>query len=363
MIALQPNSENYSQLLEDKIAAVTQQFSQFSLPNIDIYPSQALHFRHRANFTLWHIDDEVQYAVFPNGRDAGPTFVSEFHIASKQINKLMKNLLPLIQENNTLKHKAFQANFHSTLSGQSLITLTYHKQLDDAWQEAAASVAQNLSTNIVGRSRKQKVIIGNDYVVETLDVGGRTLQYQQLEGCFTQSNALICQDMLSWADSILHNIGDGDLLELYCGNGNFTLAMAPHFNQVLATELVKQLTSTAAFNCQQNLIKNVDVVRMSAEDVVKALNKERAFRRLKDIDLDNYNFKTLFVDPPRSGLDSTCLDLAERFEHVLYISCNPDTLHRDLKQLCGTFNIDRFAVFDQFPYTHHLECGVILSKR
>ena len=69
------------------------------------------------------------------------------------------------------------------------------------------------------------------------------------------------------------------------------------------------------------------------------------------------------MDPPRSGLGEEPCTFAARFDHILYISCNPETLFRDLEQLSQTHEIRAIAVFDQFPYTHHLEMGVKLVRK
>ena len=68
------------------------------------------------------------------------------------------------------------------------------------------------------------------------------------------------------------------------------------------------------------------------------------------------------MDPPRSGLDDTTRALAKNFSNIIYISCNPETLHRDLKELTKSHEIVRFALFDQFAYTNHIESGIILNK-
>ena len=102
---------------------------------------------------------------------------------------------------------------------------------------------------------------------------------------------------------------------------------------------------------------------MSAQEFVEALEEKREFRRLKDINLKSYDFGTIFVDPPRAGLDETTRALAKEFEQIIYISCNPETLHRDLNALLKTHKIVNFALFDQFAYTEHIESGVILKKR
>ena len=103
---------------------------------------------------------------------------------------------------------------------------------------------------------------------------------------------------------------------------------------------------------------------MSSEEFVEAKNKVREFQRLKDagITLDSYQFSTIFVDPPRAGLDDTTRKLASEFDQIIYISCNPETLKRDLETLALTHTIQRFAFFDQFAYSEHIECGVILKR-
>lgn len=87
--------------------------------------------------------------------------------------------------------------------------------------------------------------LGGDFIevdqnelLEELNVNGRSLRYQQIEGSFSQPNAGVNAKMLGWASRQAANLG-GDLLELYCGNGNFTVALAPAFYCVLATEMSK----------------------------------------------------------------------------------------------------------------------------
>ena len=70
---------------------------------------------------------------------------------------------------------------------------------------------------------------------------------------------------------------------------------------------------SAETNFALNGVENVNVVRMSSEEFTEALNGERPFRRLAEVDLASYDFSTIFVDPPRAGLDSGTLELARRF--------------------------------------------------
>ena len=168
--------------------------------------------------------------------------------------------------------------------------------------------------------------------------------------------------MISWSLQQLEGI-EGDLLELYCGAGNFTIPFAKHFNKVLATEISKSSINAAKANMLLNDVSNIEFVRMSVEDFVQALDGVREFRRMNEIDIDSYDISTIFVDPPRSGMDEDSCKFSARYDHILYISCNPETLVRDLGILSATHEVMEMAVFDQFPYTHHLEMGVKLTRK
>jgi len=168
--------------------------------------------------------------------------------------------------------------------------------------------------------------------------------------------------MLGWACQQAAGLG-GDLLELYCGNGNFTMALAPLFGKVLATEVSKSSVHAAQYNLAANQVDNLALVRASSAEIADALAGRAVLKRMQGIDLASYRFSTLFVDPPRAGLDATTLEFAAGFDNILYISCNPLTLQENVAALQATHAVSAAAVFDQFPYTHHLECGLLLTRR
>ena len=102
-----------------------------------------------------------------------------------------------------------------------------------------------------------------------------------------------------------------------------------------------------------------------AEELGEALRGVRPFRRLQQdgIDLATYDFDTVFVDPPRAGIDAATLALIDRYPRILYISCNPETLAANLHTLSQTHRIRACALFDQFPFTPHIESGVVLVRK
>ena len=359
---IQPN--NYTQQLYEKQLGMTKLFSNFDLPVLDIFESVAINYRQRAEFRIWHDGDDLYYIMFDTTTKQ-KFRVDDFPVASVLINTAMKALLVAIKSIPELRYKLFQVDFLSSLSGELLISMLYHKPLEDTWQTAAENLKQDLShiadIDIIGRAKKQKVIVNKDYITESLQVDNKNYIYQQVENSFTQPNAGINEKMLSWTKQATKHDG-GDLIELYCGNGNFSVALAENFNRVLGTEISKTSVRSAQINIEQNNIENIDIVRMSSEEFSQAMNGDRKFRRLENFDLTTYNYDTVLVDPPRAGLDKDSVELVRRFNKIIYISCNPNTLEANLTLLVSTHKIIKFALFDQFPYTNHVEVGVILVK-
>ncbi|WP_305371315.1 tRNA (uridine(54)-C5)-methyltransferase TrmA [Photobacterium leiognathi] len=362
------NTADYQQQLDEKAERIQNIFADFDTPELEVFASPAEHYRMRAEFRVWHEGEDLFYIMF-NQETREKYRVDQFPAASRLINDLMPMLVDAIKPIKALRHKLFQVDFLSTLSGEILVSMLYHRQLDDEWTAEAKQLKQRLNDegfklNIIGRARKMKIVLDQDYVIEQLKVNDRTLTYKQVENSFTQPNGEVAQKMLEWAVDCTQD-SEGDLLELYCGNGNFSLALAQNFERVLATELAKPSVDSAQYNIAVNNIDNVQIIRMSAEDFTDAMEGKREFRRLKDqnVDLQSYNCNTIFVDPPRSGMDEGTCRMVQGYDRIMYISCNPDTLKENLDILCETHRITRFALFDQFPYTHHMEAGVLLERK
>ncbi len=357
------NPDAYSALLAEKVARVEALLSPYSPPTPLVIESSPTAFRMRAEFRMWHEGDDLDYVMFRKGDRKTPVAIESFPIACKNIQSLMPKLQSSLKNNTQLRKKLFQVEFLSTLAGDTLITLIYHRKLDEEWDEQALLLASELKVQIVGRSRKQKRILDREYVEESLPINSKDYYYRQYEQAFTQPNGHVNIRMIEWACECATGL-DGDLLELYCGNGNFTLPLAEHFSQVIATELSKTSIRAARENLKSNAVENIQMIRLSAEEVTQAMRGERTFRRLAELPqpLTDYNLKTVFVDPPRAGLDSETEKMVATFDSIIYISCNPETLAGNLEFLSTSHRIEKFALFDQFPYTDHMECGVLLVK-
>ncbi|PID37313.1 MAG: tRNA (uridine(54)-C5)-methyltransferase TrmA, partial [Pseudomonadales bacterium] len=186
----------YKQQLQEKTARISRQFADFlGDMTLAIFESPTEHFRQRAEFRLWHVrrndgtnTGESFYAMFEAGKKASPQTLKrtdQLPIADKRINELMPKLLACLQSQPVLIERLFQVEFLSTLRGEILVTLIYHKTLGDDWEAVAKPLETQLGIHLIGRSRKQKIILSQDYVTETLNVQGRAFTYRQIEGGFT----------------------------------------------------------------------------------------------------------------------------------------------------------------------------------
>lgn len=361
-------SSFYQQQLLNKQNNLTDLLADFATPALTVFPSEPDHYRMRAEFRFWREDDDYWYAMFEKGTGQSTRTVIKlktFPLVHQHIFRLMQPLLDYLKQNPTLAQRLYQIEFLTTTTNDTLLTLIYHRQLDDVWAQQAQQLATALKVQLIGRSRKQKWVLERDYVLEAFTVNHEVFQYKQLEGGFTQPNAQMCETMLNWAADVAQMIDGGDLLELYCGNGNFTLPLSRYFQRVLATEVSKTSVQAARWSIETNQINNIAIARLSAEEFTQAYEGVRPFKRLQDehINLAVYRFSTVFVDPPRAGIDAQTLQLLQQFDNIIYVSCNPVTLKQNLDVLVQSHDIKRVALFDQFPFTPHIESGVWLQRR
>lgn len=357
--------KTYDEQLSCKVEKEKERFKEFNLPNIDIIKSNDGAFRNRAEFRLFKVYDEnnnftLHYAMTDVNKQI--LCIESCSIVSNAIKELMPQILHELVQTEIIHQKIYSIEFLSSLKGDMLVTLIYHKPLDEAWQIEAKNIANKYKIKLIGRSRKQKLVLSEDCINEELSILNQKYKFQYKEGGFTQPNQKINEKMIEW---VLQNSEQkDDLCELYCGGGNFTIPMSHYFQKVLATEVSKTSIQSAKKNCELNNTTNIKFIRLAAEEFVEAKEKKRDFRRLKqeNVDLDTYNFSTIFVDPPRAGLDNTTRALVKDFNQIIYISCNPETLKRDLQEIIKTHTIQKFAFFDQFAFSSHIESGVVLKK-
>ena len=288
--------------------------------------------------------------------------IDTYPICSESIQELMKELLKIVNQEEVLYRKLFQIEFQSSRTKEVMVSLIYHKKLGPDWIEKVNLIKDNLKCSIIGRSKKQKIIIGQDYVTEEYKSSYQSFKLNLYEQCFSQTNPDICDQIINWVEEIGKK--NSDILELHCGVGTFTIPLSRLFNNVVATENSRPSLLALENNIRINRCNNIKYARLSGKETLEAFEGMREFRRLKNqcISFKDFNIKSIFVDPPREGIDAKTISKISKFNEIIYISCGFESLKRDLGILKRTHKINKVAMFDQFPYSNHIESGVVLER-
>lgn len=194
-------------------------------------------------------------------------------------------------------------------------------------------------------------LYGKDTIEDKLD--GLTFEISPLS--FYQVNSIQTEVLYKKALEFASLSGNETVYDLYCGIGTITLFAARKARLAIGIEVVTEAVEAARRNAIKNNIVNTEFHTGEAEKVFPKL-----FANGKKADV-------VFVDPPRKGCDEVLLKtLAEMSpSRIVYVSCNPSTLARDLKYLCGTdagYEVKEVQPVDMFPWTEHVECVVLMSR-
>ena len=316
----------------------------------EIYLSPATGYRARAEFGF-----SKNYFTMVSHKHK--IYMNQSSIPHPSIQQLMPNLLSKINKSEIIKKKLFQVNFR-TSGTKVLATLIYHKPLEEDWIQAAKNIQDSLlNISIIGRSKKQKVIIGEEDLELLCNYANSSFKILQNDSVFFQPNFYLYSLMISFITKQLED--PRDLLELYCGCGGFTLPLASKFNKVFATENNRHSIRLLKESIKLNNLSNIQTARLSDDETASALANERPFRRLENIDMQSYEFSHILVDPPRAGLSTETIKLSKQFKNMIYISCNPETFLRDMVKV--NRKIESIGIFDQFANTQHLEVVALLK--
>ncbi len=359
----QVSPENYQQQLDEKVTRVRALLALTTAQTITIAPSPTAHYRMRAEFRVWHKEDVWHYAMF-DVANKRPVFIEDCPMVVESINALMQPLRLQLLADALLSHKLYAIDFLASSQGEILVTLIYKTPLTPEWDDSVRGLNLPDGVMIIGRSRGKKRVMVRDYVNETLSLpSGDSFTLRHVENAFSQPNATVNAQMLAWVDAQLSaDVKPPAILELYGGAGNFTWVLARHTDKLLMTELSPYAVSAAQDAFAQAGIHHVTIAAMNSEQVSQQLSSTGEGTQLLWQGQD-YDFKLVMVDPPRAGLDDTTRSLVQRFDSILYVSCNPETLARDMLAWQDSHRLAAVAVFDQFPYTHHIEVGVMLVKK
>ena len=176
---------------------------------------------------------------------------------------------------------------------------------------------------------------------------------------FYQVNPVQTEKLYSLALSYAGLTGRETVWDLYCGIGTISLFLAQRAGKVCGVEIVPQAIADAKSNARLNGITNVEFFVGKAEEVLPQFYENNQQPQMLHPDV-------IVVDPPRKGCDEKCLETMIKMQpkRIVYVSCDPATLARDLRVLCdGGYEVKRVRPVDMFPGTVHTECVVWIQRK
>ena len=196
-----------------------------------------------------------------------------------------------------------------------------------------------------------KTLWGKPYITDYIG----DIKYQISPLSFYQVNPIQTRVLYETALEYAGLTGEETVWDLYCGIGTISLFLAQKAKQVYGVEIVPQAIEDARKNAEINHITNAEFYVGAAEEILPKKYKE-----------DSVYGDVIVVDPPRKGCEESLLDtiLAMAPKRIVYVSCDPATLARDLKYLCDKeYQISKIQVVDQFGHSIHVESVVLLSHK
>ena len=193
---------------------------------------------------------------------------------------------------------------------------------------------------------KYKCIYGEKYLYEMIG----EYKYRISPDSFFQVNSRTVNKLYNKVvEYAIENEKKDNLVDLYCGTGTIGIYLSKYFNNIIGIELNKQAVEDAKENAKINSVNNIEFY---AGDVGKIIN-------------DQIKADVIVVDPPRSGLDKRTKDILLKIKanKIVYVSCNPLTLARDIKELDTGYMLEDITLVDMFPNTHHVECVSVLCHK
>ena len=278
-------------------------------------------------------------------------------IESKIANEMIRDLKSLLLNTSKEKYIRHILIKHGKGSGEVMLGFIVNDlsvDLIDICEEMVGKYPQIVSVILNLNDKKTNVILGDEEKV----LYGRDFIYDDFAGIKVKvslkSFYQVNHDQMIRLYDVARNLAEidetKDVLDLYCGIGTISLYLSRYAKHVTGVEIVESAVRNAKDNAKLNDIDNCDFI---LADASKGMD-----RYLKDKDV-------VILDPPRKGISKDLIDSLKnnKIKKIVYVSCNPATLARDLELMKDTYRIGEIYPVDMFPYTIHTECVTVLDLK
>lgn len=247
-------------------------------------------------------------------------------------------------------------------SGEILVTLVGGTRMFPKKRDFVAALVQkfpeittvtfsvNTNPEMLMLGNGNEILYGNGYIIDELC--GKKFRISPQS--FYQINPIQTEKLYNYAIESAQLRKTDNILDAYSGIGTIGIIASDYVNSVQGIEYNSAAVRDAVQNCKENgITKNV------------AFNKGDAGEYLRERAKNGTFFDVVFMDPARAGADRKFLNALTKIkpQKIVYISCNPATLSRDLKSLTKDYIVNYIQPFDMFPHTRHVECVVSMSRK
>lgn len=350
---------------------------------------QPYRYRNKAQFPIGADRDGMPVAGFYAARTHSIIPVEDCKLGVTQNEQILGVVLSYMRENEVrpydettgrglVRHVLIRYGFTSKELMVCLVingeTLPQKEKLVNALckLDGMTSISVNINrknTNVI-LGEETRTVWGSDYITDQIHLRDcdhdfaltdTAIAYHISPQSFYQVNPVQTEKLYSLALSYAGLTGRETVWDLYCGIGTISLFLAQKAGKVYGVEIVPQAIEDAKSNAALNGITNASFFVGKAEEVLPEFYEKES----RKPDADMLHPDVIVVDPPRKGCDEKCLETMLRMkpERIVYVSCDPATLARDLKILCeGGYELRKVRPVDQFGHTTHVETVVLLSK-
>ena len=350
---------------------------------------QPYRYRNKAQFPIGADRDGMPVAGFYAARTHSIIPVEDCKLGVTQNEQILGVVLSYMRENEVrpydettgrglVRHVLIRYGFTSKELMVCLVingeTLPQEKKLVDVLckMDGMTSISVNINrknTNVI-LGEETRTIWGSDYITDQIHLRDcdhdfvltdTAIAYHISPQSFYQVNPVQTEKLYSLALSYAGLTGRETVWDLYCGIGTISLFLAQKAGKVYGVEIVPQAIEDARSNAALNGITNASFFVGKAEEILPEFYEKES----RETETDMLHPDVIVVDPPRKGCDEKCLETMIRMkpERIVYVSCDPATLARDLKILCeGGYELRKVRLVDQFGHTTHVETVVLLSK-
>jgi 23S rRNA (uracil1939-C5)-methyltransferase len=206
------------------------------------------------------------------------------------------------------------------------------------------SVVRNINSRLgqTALGEEEELLGGERIITERLG----EFTFEISSNSFFQTNPRQAEKLYEIVLDVAGLQGDEEVLDLYCGNGTISMFLSRGAKKVIGIESLEEAVQNARRNAELNGVSNCEFIRGEAKAVLRDFEQGKTIPHL------------VVIDPPRAGLHPRVIKslLSMKPQKIVYVSCNPSTLARDLSMLCrGDYKLENVKPVDMFPHTFHIE--------